>query len=116
MSLADVRVSPPMYAMSAGSTKRALGGACTCPCTTPYPTSDKTGVFFVTSPQSATKSHSTGRNLKRDSFVSYEEEWCAECRECVMPKEFLEQIALDMVTTRLGEVSAVTIDDPREPT
>ena len=40
----------------------------------------------------------------------------AECRECVMPKQFLEQIALDMVTTRLGEVSAVTIDDPREPT
>lgn len=38
----------------------------------------------------------------------------AECRECVMPKEFLEQIALDIVTTRLGEVSAVTIDDPRE--
>ncbi len=38
----------------------------------------------------------------------------AECRECVMPKEFLEQIALDMVSTRLTEVSAVTIDDPRE--
>ncbi len=38
----------------------------------------------------------------------------AECRECVMPKEFLEQIALDMVTTRLAEVSDVTIDDPRE--
>ena len=38
----------------------------------------------------------------------------AECRECVMPKEFLEQIALDMLTTRLNEVSAVTIDDPRE--
>ena len=37
----------------------------------------------------------------------------AECRECVMPKEFLEQIALDMVTTRLSEVNAVTIDDPR---
>ncbi len=37
----------------------------------------------------------------------------AECRECVMPKEFLEQIALDMVTTRLAEVNAVTIDDPR---
>lgn len=37
----------------------------------------------------------------------------AECRECVMPKEFLEQIALDMVSTRLDEVSAVTIDDPR---
>ena len=38
----------------------------------------------------------------------------AECRECVMPKEFLEQIALDMVTTRLNEVSAVSIEDPRE--
>ncbi len=38
----------------------------------------------------------------------------AECRECVMPKEFLEQIALDMVTTRITEVSAVSIDDPRE--
>ena len=37
----------------------------------------------------------------------------AECRECVMPKEFLEQIALDMVTTRLSEVNAVTIEDPR---
>lgn len=37
----------------------------------------------------------------------------AECRECVMPKEFLEQVALDMVTTRLAEVSTVTIDDPR---
>ncbi len=37
-----------------------------------------------------------------------------ECRECVMPKQFLEQIALDMVTTRLSEVSTVTIDDPRE--
>ena len=37
----------------------------------------------------------------------------AECRECVMPKEFLEQVALDMVTTRLSEVSAITIDDPR---
>ena len=38
----------------------------------------------------------------------------AECRECVMPKEFLEQIDLDMVSTRLGNVSAVTVDDPRE--
>lgn len=38
----------------------------------------------------------------------------AECRECVMPKEFLEQIALDMVTTRMAHVSVVTIDDPRE--
>ena len=38
----------------------------------------------------------------------------AECRECVMPKEFLEQIALDMVSNRLSEISTVTIDDPRE--
>ena len=38
----------------------------------------------------------------------------AECRECVMPKEFLEQIALDLVSTRLSEVSTITIDDPRE--
>ena len=37
----------------------------------------------------------------------------AECRECVMPKEFLEQIALDLVSTRVAEVSVVTIDDPR---
>ena len=37
----------------------------------------------------------------------------AECRECVMPKEFLEQIALGMVSTRISQVSAVTIDDPR---
>ena len=38
----------------------------------------------------------------------------AECRECVMPKQFLEQIALDLVSTRLAEVSTVTIDDPRD--
>ncbi|MDE0603032.1 MAG: NifU family protein [bacterium] len=38
----------------------------------------------------------------------------AECRECVMPKEFLEQIALEMVSTRLNEISTVTIYDPRE--
>lgn len=37
----------------------------------------------------------------------------AECRECVMPKEFLEQIALDLVSTRLAGVGAVTIEDPR---
>lgn len=37
-----------------------------------------------------------------------------ECRECVMPKEFLEQIALDMVSTRIAEIDAVSIDDPRE--
>ena len=38
----------------------------------------------------------------------------AECRECVMPREFLEQIALDMVSARLADVSVVTIEDPRE--
>lgn len=38
----------------------------------------------------------------------------AECRECVMPREFLEQIALDLVSTRLSDVSAVTIEDPRD--
>ena len=37
----------------------------------------------------------------------------AECRECVMPKEFLEQIALDMVSNRLSQVNAVSVDDPR---
>ena len=39
----------------------------------------------------------------------------AECRECVMPKQFLEQIALDMVTTRLSQATTVTVQDPREP-
>jgi Fe-S cluster biogenesis protein NfuA len=38
----------------------------------------------------------------------------AECRECVMPREFLEQIALDLVSTRLADVSVVTIEDPRD--
>ena len=38
----------------------------------------------------------------------------AECRECVMPREFLEQIGLDLVSTRLADVSVVTIEDPRE--
>ena len=36
----------------------------------------------------------------------------AHCRECVMPRQFLEQIALDMLGG--GDVSSVTIDDPRE--
>ena len=38
----------------------------------------------------------------------------AECRECVMPREFLEQIALDLVSTRFANVSVVTIEDPRD--
>lgn len=38
----------------------------------------------------------------------------AECAECVMPKQFLEQVALDMVRGELPSVGAVTITDPRE--
>lgn len=38
----------------------------------------------------------------------------AECAECVMPRQFLEQIALDMVQQAVPSVAAVTIDDPRE--
>jgi Fe-S cluster biogenesis protein NfuA len=38
----------------------------------------------------------------------------AECAECVMPRQFLEQVALDMVRAELPDVSAITIDDPRE--
>ena len=38
----------------------------------------------------------------------------ASCAECVMPREFLEQIVLDMVQQKVSAVSAVTIDDPRE--
>ncbi len=38
----------------------------------------------------------------------------AECAECVMPRQFLEQVALDMVSAALPDISTVTIDDPRE--
>jgi Fe-S cluster biogenesis protein NfuA len=38
----------------------------------------------------------------------------ASCEECVMPREFLEQIALDMLGRSVPGVAAVTIDDPRE--
>jgi Fe-S cluster biogenesis protein NfuA len=38
----------------------------------------------------------------------------ASCEECVMPREFLEQIVLDMVKQKAPAVAAVTIDDPRE--
>jgi Fe-S cluster biogenesis protein NfuA len=38
----------------------------------------------------------------------------ASCVECVMPREFLEQIVLDMLTRAGHGVSAVTIHDPRE--
>jgi Fe-S cluster biogenesis protein NfuA len=38
----------------------------------------------------------------------------ASCAECVMPREFLEQIVLDMVKQKAPAVGAVSIDDPRE--
>lgn len=38
----------------------------------------------------------------------------ASCAECVMPREFLEQIVLDMVKKAAPAVDTVTIDDPRE--
>ena len=38
----------------------------------------------------------------------------AECAECVMPKQFLEQVALDIVRRELPSIGQITIDDPRE--
>jgi Fe-S cluster biogenesis protein NfuA len=38
----------------------------------------------------------------------------ASCAECVMPREFLEQIVLDMIKQKTSAVAAVRIDDPRE--
>ena len=38
----------------------------------------------------------------------------ASCAECVMPREFLEQIVLDMIKQKTPAVEAVSIDDPRE--
>jgi hypothetical protein len=38
----------------------------------------------------------------------------ASCVECVMPREILEQIALDILSRSVPAVAAVTIDDPRE--
>ncbi|MDW3218957.1 MAG: hypothetical protein R8F63_10125 [Acidimicrobiales bacterium] len=37
----------------------------------------------------------------------------AECAECVMPKPFLETIALDMLAPALPGLATVEIDDPR---
>jgi Fe-S cluster biogenesis protein NfuA len=37
----------------------------------------------------------------------------AVCRECVLPREFLEPIALDMLSSAEPAVTAVVIDDPR---
>ena len=39
----------------------------------------------------------------------------AECRECVMPRAVLEQVALDLMRPELPDLTAVQIDDPREP-
>jgi Fe-S cluster biogenesis protein NfuA len=38
----------------------------------------------------------------------------ASCEECVMPRDFLEQIALEMLKRKVPAVAAVSIDDPRE--
>ena len=38
----------------------------------------------------------------------------AECAECVMPREFLESIALDMMRSSLPDLVTVSISDPRE--
>ena len=40
----------------------------------------------------------------------------AECRECVMPGAFLEQVALDMLQPNVSGLAAVVVDDPRKPT
>ncbi len=37
----------------------------------------------------------------------------AECRECVMPGAFLEQVALDMMAAAVPDLRAVVIHDPR---
>ncbi len=38
----------------------------------------------------------------------------AECAECVMPRAFLETVALDMMKADLPGLARVEIDDPRE--
>lgn len=38
----------------------------------------------------------------------------AACVECVMPRDFLEQIALDSLRREVPSVASVVIDDPRE--
>jgi hypothetical protein len=38
----------------------------------------------------------------------------AECAECVMPRSFLETVALDMMRPGLPGLVSVSIDDPRE--
>lgn len=38
----------------------------------------------------------------------------AACAECVMPRAFLETVALDMMQPGLPGLTSVVIDDPRE--
>ena len=38
----------------------------------------------------------------------------AHCVECVMPKQFLEQVALDLFRRNGVAADAVVVDDPRE--
>ena len=38
----------------------------------------------------------------------------AECRECVMPRRFLEQVALDMMAPAVPGLTSISIIDPRE--
>lgn len=37
----------------------------------------------------------------------------AECRECVLPRDMLERIALDMMQPAVPDLGVVVIDDPR---
>jgi len=37
----------------------------------------------------------------------------AECRECVMPGTFLQQVALDLLRPKVPGLAAVVVDDPR---
>lgn len=38
----------------------------------------------------------------------------AECAECVLPREYLEPVVLDLLRTTRPTLEAVQIDDPRE--
>jgi hypothetical protein len=37
-----------------------------------------------------------------------------ECLECVMPRDYLEQLSLSVLRPKLPELERVVIDDPRE--
>jgi Fe-S cluster biogenesis protein NfuA len=39
----------------------------------------------------------------------------AECAECVMPRPFLERVALDVMRKVAPGITAVAIADPRDP-